>query len=98
MHSMEFMVLLWSVVPEASELEGNWSAVLKATQLQGDCSTADVASEPEISFVQLGLTDKLLGDGQYGQTLMVRLSSLQYLPVLPSEELVVLSWCKKACL
>ena len=27
--------------------------------------------EPELSFAQLGLSDTLLGDGQYGQTLMV---------------------------
>lgn len=28
-------------------------------------------AEPELSYAQLGLTDTLLGDGQYGQTMLV---------------------------
>lgn len=32
----------------------------------------DLAAEPELNCEGLGLTDTLLGDGQYGQTLLVR--------------------------
>ena len=32
----------------------------------------DLAAEPELNCEDLGLTDTLLGDGQYGQTLLVR--------------------------
>ena len=31
----------------------------------------DAASEPELTHEELGLTDKLLGNGQFGQTLLV---------------------------
>ena len=32
----------------------------------------DLATEPELSCEDLGLTDTLLGNGQYGQTVLVR--------------------------
>ena len=35
----------------------------------------ELAQESELSCKKLGLTDTLLGDGQYGQTLLVRLCS-----------------------
>ena len=35
-------------------------------------TVGDLAAEPELNCEGLGLTDTLLGDGQYGQTLLVR--------------------------
>ena len=38
---------------------------------QAFAAVPSLASEPELSHAQVGLTDSLLGDGQYGQTLLV---------------------------
>ncbi len=40
-------------------------------QAQAFAAVPSLASEPELSHAQVGLTDSLLGDGQYGQTLLV---------------------------
>ena len=64
-----------SAAPGAGQIAQ--SAIQEALQQQGNGSLEDVVSEAELAFAQLGLTDKLLGNWQYGQTLLVRLISSQ---------------------
>ena len=53
---------------------------------------ADLANEPELSCENLGLTDTLLGNGQYGQTLLVSGE-----PTLQNDSQEVPAHCMPTC-